>query len=381
MYYSRGRPVWISTGAALELLVKARDNLLVLVVLALGIAAGIAISGLWGTPVEAAEIPGGEAAWSNEPDVFEPNDLVAKPVDLSPSSVETRTPQPDTSGWTHGVVRGHITLTPGVVAKASSAIVRIQEAINQLEGISSVSKSPFAYNKRILIDPELGTPTFEIDNIPFSDYGYSVTVFVEGLNGSDQIVSITEGKPIADVVLGITEGVVYTVKLQTQLYQAVADLPVLMIPVGKPLGRTLRRGVSNHFGSVIFEDALSGDYKIVAGDLNAPRNEPKIWQVTESPSHQHAEIVVPIGHDLIIWANGPGWSVQDAKIEVIKIDTTLFTRHENKTDTTGKCVFKHIPPGRYQINIIHPKFERWSQARTIKKNVPPGRVSANLIPR
>lgn len=361
---------------------KPRDSALVLASLALLLAL-VGVLAFGGDPAEAEEVaPIPEpppAAAAPEPEAAAPAGPVratrADPARPAPRAFRPRVQAP--SRASSGIIAGDIALSPPVVRQVRSVLVRVREAINDLTALEG--RMPYARNQRVEIDPAFGTPTFEIRGVPFSEYGYVVRVFADGFNGSSQVVQVTPEQPIANVVLSVTPAVPFTVLLRDQLHNPVRDLTVFMVPTGEPPGRPTLRGTSDNFGSVLFERVIAGDYKIVIGDRRQPRVPPPVVQVMALGGVQSKTVLVPKGHDLTVRVWGPAWGIQNAHVELIQIDTTLFKRYESQTDRTGKAVFEHLPPGRYQINVSAARFERWSRTVRVEEDRPPPAVDVRMV--
>ena len=141
---------------------------------------------LEGHPVEAPVTP---AEVSTSAGVFRPSER-AQVVDAAPRSKRT-----------YGLIRGDVTLTAGTIDRIDAVTIRILEAVRDDAG-TGTGRKPYTYQYTIPFHPKDGTPRFSIDEVPFSDFGFLVQAFVPGLNGTEQMVQLNEGHPIADVVLG-----------------------------------------------------------------------------------------------------------------------------------------------------------------------------------
>ncbi len=190
---------------------KHRDTILITGGLALAGALVWMLTSMGGAQAVAGGVPGHE---------FEP---VAVDVPLGPAVIVesvglSASPEPipqrrlDTSGMTSGVIQGDVALDPEVVQRIQSITVIVQELAT-----TDPDAQPFSRSEKVIF--ERRTPTFEIHGIPFSNNGYSVRVFSPGLNGSEQVVAVTEMSPIADAVLQLTPPVPFTVLLRNQLHE------------------------------------------------------------------------------------------------------------------------------------------------------------------
>ena len=215
-YYAKGRST-----EAVKLPLRTRDTAFLLVLLALVSALWLAVWGPWGnSPDDGAGIPGSSTATENQAEVpsVPPTQLVTPQV--TPLAAPAEPPRERTSSnRTSGAIRGHISLSAKVVGDLKAVHVRVREAVNTLPG-SSNDHVPHMQTIKEEIVPELGTPEFYYDGIPFSEYGYVVRVFAPGFNGSEQFVQLDEANPIADVTLSVTAGVTFTVLLRDQKTRA-----------------------------------------------------------------------------------------------------------------------------------------------------------------
>lgn len=272
--------------------------------------------------------------------------------------------QEDTSGWTAGVVRGDIQLAVSVLDKLGSIRVCVEEMRNAFSG------SKYEPAKRLFAEVErgLGTPTFEVRDVPFSKYPYRVTVLASGLNGSKRTVSVTKAEPVHDVLLAITPGAPFTILLRDQDQQAHRDIDLVMRPVGHPLGRPTLAGKSDNYGSVIFDSVLAGNYEVVA-TINAQAfGDPK--QVTVQPGArnygpkiqaQGHTMTIPRGMQLDVRVHDRfGYPLDDCTVTASRTDQHRPRDLEGVT-RGGQLRFEHLQPGTWQLTVQRDKFQRIDQ--------------------
>ena len=97
----------------------------------------------------------------------------------------------DTSGWTSGVIRGDVQLAVSVLDRLGSMTVIVEELKANFSG-----QAP----RRIMqaVERGRGTPTFEVRDVPFSEYPYRVTLHVAGLNSSGRDRDPDNPNPMQD---------------------------------------------------------------------------------------------------------------------------------------------------------------------------------------
>ena len=307
----------------------------------------------------------------------------------SPMVGEVEKRRPDSLGMTSGLIRGDIALSPEVVQRITSIAVVVQEL-----AASDGAGQPFSRTKKVTMGR--GTPTFEIGNIPFSRNGFSVRVLSPGLNGSEQIVGLTETDPIADVVLGISSPVTFSVLLRDQFQGWVTSTKVIMQPVDLPLRRDWLNGETDNVGSVLFEEVLAGDYMVFVDNISSPLVEPvrvtvqppgttfqpEVAYVRGQPvKNQFTSITVPLGQALNVSVTGPaGYGLKDAKLSMLSTSSVRYQPYEGITDYNGRHVFPHLPPGEYQRDVELTGHQRWSRNVRWKDGEVPPQVVVRLIP-
>lgn len=244
---------------------------------------------------------------------------------------------------------------------------------------------------------ERGTPRFEFTGIPFSPHAYSVRVFSPGLNGSEQIVAVTEQDPIADAVVGISPPVTFSIVLRDQFEGPVSEMRLSMLPVDGPPGRGPLNGTTDNFGSLLFEEVLAGDYLIYVDNPTNPLVKPV--RVTVQPPgvtiqpepvylkgkqlrNQFAKIVVPSGRALLVSVTGAaGRGLKDAKLTLLATTSTRYQPYEGVTDYSGRFVFPHLPAGEYELDVELADHQRWTRTVRWQDGEDPPQQDVVLYPR
>jgi hypothetical protein len=309
-------------------------------------------------------------------------DAVQSGVESAPVAVKAPIAQKgdrertDHAGRTTGMVRGDIQLAVSVIPKITSMTVLVEEARSAFAEAGFRRPNLF----RVPIKLGVGTPTFEVTDIPFSEYPYVVSVYVPGLNGSRRTVTIDATNPVVeDIVLVITPGAPFTLLVRDQDAGFYSGLEVQMQPVGDPLGRKPARGTTDNFGSVVFEDMLAGDYQIATFLGGQPIGDAVIVKVHPGQGNFHPKVQGQ-GHTLTIPRGVPfqlqvndaaGYGVADAKVTATAMDRVKLTQVPATTNAGGRAEFKHLTPGTWQFVVEKEKFERRDLQVTIKKGQQP----------
>jgi hypothetical protein len=350
---------------------RARDLLFAAGGLAL-IAAAVTIAGspATGSAPESPQAPPAPPVADHGP----PSPELSAPAPAAGEAAAAADPDAAPSGpRTEGMIRGHLSLAPGLARTLQSVLINVTE-------IGHLEQPPFARTVRVPIDASASSPRFAIDGIPFTEHEYRVQAHAEGHNGSQQTIRLTADQPVADVVLGVSLGAFVTVMLRDQQRAPVTDLPVMLVPVGEPPGRRMLRATADNFGSAQFDGVLSGPYKVVAGDLTAPRNAETIFDVLPGERVQSTMAIVPRGFAFkVIVQSANGWGVRDAAVELLSLDAKVHREHTGVTDVGGNCALEHVPPGYYQINVNAPGHERWSRNVTIAAEQAPEPMRIQLF--
>jgi hypothetical protein len=295
-----------------------------------------------------------------------------------------RTPDnQDTSGWTSGIIRGDVKLAVSVIDKLASITVIVEEVRNHME--SGAYKAPTRMYAQV--DRGEGTPTFQVTNVPFSEYPYRVTLHAAGLNGSQKILTVNKEQPLHDIVLAITPGAPFSVLLRDQDSGKHPNVDLLMRPVGLPNGRPRLTGKTDNFGSVRFENVLAGNYELVAtldgqafGDVET---------VTVLPgSRNYGRKIQGQGHTMTI-ARGVqvdvrvhdlnGYGIADCTVTATATDRRTLTEFSGKTDNLGQLRFAHLKPGTWQFTVQCQGFQRVDQHLTLKPDQEPMQRDIRIV--
>lgn len=268
----------------------------------------------------------------------------------------------DTTGWTSGMIVGDIPLTPSVLARIQS----ISVVVDELKNVQAGGTPP--WRKVVPVTLGVGTPTFEVRDVPFSDYGYVVRAHSPGLNGGQFTVNITKEHPYADdVKLPITPGSPFSILLRDQDRAPVASTEIRMVPHQEPHGRPTFHGTSDNYGSVVFENVLEGEYRVHVGPQAMPLTEPSVVHVQPGSFLRQGSVVLPQGTTILVPRGSPvtavvtqvgGWPVAGALVQLRATDRRLATEMESETDSMGKATFPSLLPGNWEIEISKPDFQR-----------------------
>jgi len=290
---------------------------------------------------------------------------------------------PDTSGWTNGRIIGDIPLTPTVLPRIKSISVVVDELRNV---------SPGSTNRiRIVVPVTLGngTPTFVVDNVPFSDYGYVVTAYSPGLNGGQRTVTIDKDHPyVDDVKLPITPGCPFSLRLRDQDMNHVAFTDVRMVPVGDPGGRSQQDGRTDNFGSVVFEDVLAGEYEVYIGPAGQPLMTPPRVRVLPGAYLVQGSVVQPQGTLVTVPRGVPldvavvdvsGYPVQGARVRLLATDRTRLTEFVEHTDVHGLVHWPNVLAGQWEIEVGKQDHVPVQKQLTIVDGQPPPQQDFRLV--
>lgn len=268
----------------------------------------------------------------------------------------------DTTGWTSGVIAGDIPLTPSVVDQ----IQTISVVVDELKNVTAASTPPF--RKVVPVKLRSGTPTFEVDGIPFSDYGYVVRVHSPGLNGGQATVSITQDHPfVDDVKLPITPGSPFSVLLRDQDRAPLGNVELQLVPYLDPPGRPTRFATTDNFGSAVFENVLAGEYRLHVGPQAMPLMQPVAVNVQPGVYQRQGSVVLPQGTTVVVPRGMPviatvlqpgGWALPGALVQARSTDRRTLHELEGRTDARGQVKFENLLPGQWEIEVSMPGFER-----------------------
>lgn len=307
----------------------------------------------------------------------------AAPVDASLAA--PRSARPSTAGWTTGIVRGDIQLAVSVLERLQSLTVVVEEARNAIAADGSV-RLPTRFVVPVPVGR--GTPTFEVRDIPFSDYPYVVSVHAPGLNGSRRTISIDQGHALVDdVVLAVTPGAPYSVLVRDQDGQPFVGIDLRLMPVGEPAGRPMQQGTTDSFGSIVFEAVLAGDYQVFASLSGQMLLDPPTLHVQPGVRVVHGKVQGQ-GHTLTIPRGVPvqflvhdvaGYGIPGAKVTATATDRTRLTVREATTDAAGRADFAHLQPGTWQVTFEFERFERRDVALHLQAGQEPVYKEVRLV--
>jgi len=347
---------------------RPRDFLLRASVLTLLAAAAIT---LLGDPTVAGELPppsGPETAPFEVESHGDAPGAIAEAGTVRPSEAAIADPVfrksegRDTTGWTSGVIIGDIPLTPSVIEH----IQTISVVVDELKNVRVGGTPPF--RKVVPVILGAGTPTFEVRDIPFSDYGYVVRVHSPGLNGGQATVEISQGHPfVDDVKLPITPGSPFSILLRDQDRAPLRAVEVRMVPHMEPHGRPTFLGNADNFGSVVFENVLAGEYHVHLGSQAQPLMEPTLVNVQPGTYMQKGSVVLPQGTTIAVPRGAPmtaqvtqlgGWAIAGALVQIRATDRGRRVEMEGETDSLGKVTFPNLLPGQWEIEVCKADYER-----------------------
>lgn len=368
---------------------RPRELFVLCGIVCIGLAAGTLLlgeethAGIEPEGFESAPAPLAAEAPPASPTPGEALAVAAAPDAFATPAVAVAEPQRvDTTGWTKGVIRGDIQLAVSVMDKLSTLTVVVEEAR------SSLGEGRFVRPVRLMMPVELGTgtPTFEVRDVPFSDYPYVVSVLAPGLNGSRHTLTIDKDHAFVDsVVLRVTPGAPLTLLVRDQDAVPYPDIDVRMLAVGDPPGRGNHAGKTNNFGSLLFECVLAGDYQVMYSRQGQPIAETQTITVqpgsrTVVQGQSHA-VTIPRGVPLQVEVHDrAGYTIADATVTATAKDRIRLTALELTTDGIGRCLYSHLQPGEWQITIEKAGFERRDLTLTVQPDVPPDMLRVMLLP-
>ncbi|MGE3171874.1 MAG: carboxypeptidase regulatory-like domain-containing protein [Planctomycetota bacterium] len=317
-------------------------------------------------PPAHGDAPGGHQVATGGP--VRPSEVaVADPV-------FSRSDRVDTTGWTSGVIAGDIPLNPAVVRNIES----ISVVVDELRNVRAGDKPPF--RRTVAVPLGIGTPTFRITDVPFSDYGYVVRAHSPGLNGGQATVTITEDTPyVDDVKLSITPGTPFSLLLRDQDRAPITYTEVTMVPFREPVGRPTFRGTTDNYGSVVFESVLAGDYRVHIGPQGQPMMEPPLVNVQPGAYQRRGSLVLPQGQTIEVPRGVPvttvvtqpgGWPLQGARVQLRATDRRRLLELEALTDVRGRVEFPNVLPGQWELLVTMQDFQRRQKQLTVEAEAP-----------
>ena len=307
-------------------------------------------------------------------------DMPAKPAEgafsksAGPVAVAETPRRRDTSGWTSGIIRGDVQLAVSILDKLGSMTVIVEE-------LRTAGAANSAAPRRIMqaVERGRGTPTFEVRDVPFSEYPYRVTLHAAGLNTSARTLSVTKDQPLHDdVVLAVTPGAPYSVLLRDQDGKPHPDVDLLLRPHGLPHGRPRLAGKTDNFGSVVFESVLAGQYELSATLQGQSFGEPEIVAVLPGKRNFGAKIqgqghrmTVARGVQLEVEVGDGAYGIEGATVTLVRTDQRRLKQLQGTTNGIGRIRFPHLQPGKWQLTIERPHFQRVDRQFTLRADMEP----------
>lgn len=291
----------------------------------------------------------------------------------------------DTSGWTSGTLRGDIQLAVSVLDRLQTITIAVEECRNP-NVPSAPGQRP--WRRFVAVELGIGTPTFEVTDIPFSTYPYLVSVHAPGLNGARRTVTIDQDHPLVDdVVLAITPGAPFTLLVRDQDNVPMTNVDVQMSPVGEPAGRTLHRGKTDTVGCLVCEDTLAGEYQVLLTLDGQQLIEPQRINVVEGNTltrgriqGQGVTLQVPRGVEVeVLVSDIAGYGIPEAEVTAVFLESTRAAEHKLTTDVQGRVRFPHLPAGTWQISMTKDRYQRGDLQIRVKNGDPPQVIRKQLI--
>ncbi|MCR9243652.1 MAG: carboxypeptidase regulatory-like domain-containing protein [bacterium] len=370
---------------------QTRDLLILAAVAAFAAGVGLVLIGGDSHATEALTPPGNEPAATAVQDgnpALSTDDGIAPTVATGetihdPAAAAEAARRELTKDWDKGVIRGDIGLAIAVLDKIETITVMVTEMRNAIDQ-SGKFQRPKQY--MVPVKRGVGTPTFEVRDIEFSDHPYIVSVYSPGLNGSRRTVMVTEETPLHDISLRITPGRPFSLLVRDQDRNPYPLVDVRMIPVGEPPNRRDYTGKTDGNGAVVFEGVLAGDYRLYAGEEGLALAEPVVVTVQDN-ARMYGNRIQGQGYtyeiqrgmplDLMITDRG-GYAVEGATVKLQATDRVKLTVLDQVTDLSGKLTFPHLTPGKWMITVTKPNHQPWTRQITITDGVHPDLVNARL---
>lgn len=358
---------------------RPRDLLILCAVLAAAASAGLY---LLSTSSLGPELPPDSTAAAPDAPGAPPPPGPAASTPLVNAPVAATAPT-DTTGWTHGTIRGDVSIAVSVLDKIQSISVAVEE---MRKPVGPDGRFTRPWNVTVPVEMGVGTPTFEVTKIPFSEYPYSVRLFSPGLNGSSRTgLSINANSALHDVELRITPGAPFTVRLRDQDQTPYHGMDVRMLPVGDPPGRPPHQGITDNFGCVVFDSVLEGEYDVVAQQNGAQigdRQRILVQQglpVRDKVQGQSHLMTLPRGVPLEVFVSTPsGYRVADALVRV-QSDRVQLQQFEAHTDFNGRVLFPHLTPGVWLVDVRKDDHQPTTSQITIKDREAPPPKHTTLV--
>ena len=280
----------------------------------------------------------------------------------------------DTAAWTSGIIRGDVQLAVSILDKLGSMTVIVEELRSSF---ATDSVAPRRIMQRV--ERGRGTPTFEVRDVPFSDYPYRVTLHAAGLNASARTLTVNQEQPLhEDVVLAITPGAPYSVLLRDQDGGPHRDVNLSLRPVGLPHGRASLTDKTDNFGSVVFESVLAGQYELVATLQGQPFGGPEVVAVlpgkrsfgTKIQGQGHV-MTIARGVQLDIEVGDGAYGIEGAEVTLVRTDRRRLKELQATTDGIGRVRFPHLQPGQWQVTIECQHYQRVDRQFTLRADMEP----------
>jgi hypothetical protein len=305
--------------------------------------------------------------------------LPAQPVDVAQATTGEAAERVDTAKHTSGVIKGDIQLAVSAIPRIRSIRVEVAEARN---ATPTNQRPPVRLIHEVTMGR--GTPTFVIEDVPFSDYPYIVSVWSPGLNGSRTTISVDANKPVVDhLLLQITPGTPLSVLVRDQDAAPFLGLDLVFLPIGEPAGRTSMKGSTDNFGSLVFDDVLAGDYQVLVTQNNLQVLEPQTMSVGPGGSMhgQSYQLTIERGVPVQVKVHDRNfYPYVGAKVVATATDRIRLTVREATSDATGVAAFAHLQPGTWQVTVTQDKCYLWDQQITVKPYQDPIVLDALMAP-
>ncbi len=252
----------------------------------------------------------------------------------------------------YGVIDGRVVLASDAAGKVDQFTITVEEMVNPN---SESGHEAIRLTRGFKAESSQSPLYFGFDHVPFSRFGYRATVFVAGLNGSSQVIRVTEQEWNPSVTLSLTGGAPFSLRLTDQSRDPYGGKAVSMTPVGYPPGRPLLRGETDNFGTAVFASVLAGEYEVrlidhVAGNVTV--DPPGYVKDQAGVGAQSALLVVPRGRTVRVEVfDDGGYGLAGAEVVLFAIDTVENRRFTAESDASGVVEFEFVLPGRYQLDV------------------------------
>ena len=269
---------------------------------------------------------------------------------------------PEKIAGTTGVIHGSVGLGPKLIDKVTSCNLVLLEAINPNKPTSSPHQ-PRMIRKRLAFEPTRRMANFRFEDVPLSEYGWNLRVFSPGVNGSEQIVMLTEEDSVKTAHLDLRQATSLRINLKDQQYHPVAKVRVYLKPSGSDLmGRpgypSNPDTLTDNSGFLLIENVLAGEYEMLIGDPSQPLIPPK-KVVIGSKDTQLLQVEVPRGGNAVFRVSMPGgYGAPDVEVQAVAKDSKVYRQRKGKTDRTGRLTLEHLPAGNYFVYFTKKGFNQ-----------------------